>query len=246
MRTARRRPRRGSKVASPIAEPAVVTEPLRLYSYWRSSAAYRVRIGLGLKKLPYETVPVHLIRDGGEQHSEAFREANPQELVPVLQHGARLYRQSMAILEYLDETWPTPPLLPALARDRARARALAQTIACDIHPLNNLRVLQYLEHEWNAPQPERDEWVRHWITKGFTAFEALLDDNPATGEFCEGDAPTIADCCLVPQVYNARRFGVDMERWPTIARIERACLALPAFDAARPERQPDCPEAQRA
>jgi maleylacetoacetate isomerase len=223
-----------------------VTEPLRLFSYWRSSAAYRVRFGLALKGLPYETVPVHLVRDGGEQHTASFRETNPQELVPVLQHGSRLYRQSLAILEYLDETWPDLPLLPALARDRARVRGLAQLVACDIHPLNNLRVLQYLENEWNAPQPERDEWVRHWIALGFDAMEASLVDHPATGEFCEGDLPTIADCCLVPQVYNARRFGVDIARWPTIARIEAACLALPAFDAARPERQPDCPESQRA
>lgn len=222
-----------------------MSESLRLYSYWRSSAAYRVRIGLALKGLPYETVPVHLLRDGGEQHTAAFREANPQELVPVLQHGSRLYRQSLAILEYLDETWPDPPLLPASSRDRARARGLAQLVACDIHPLNNLRVLQYLEREWNAPQPERDEWVRHWIGLGFDALEASLNDHPATGAFCEGDLPTIADCCLVPQAYNARRFGLDLGRWPTIARIEQACLALPAFDAARPERQPDCPESQR-
>lgn len=219
-----------------------MTEPLRLYSYWRSSAAYRVRIGLNLKGLPYETVPVHLVRDGGEQHRPEFREANPQGLVPVLQHGSRLFRQSLAILEYLDETWSEPALLPALARERARARAMAQLVACDIHPLNNLRVLQFLEHEWGVPQAERDEWVRHWIVAGFEALEAMLDDHPATGEFCEGTTPTLADCCLVPQVYNARRFGVDMARFPVISRIEAACLALPAFDAARPERQPDCPQ----
>ena len=222
-----------------------MTETLRLYPYWRSSAAYRVRIGLALKGLPYETVPVHLVRDGGEQHSAAYRAANPQELVPVLQHGSRMFRQSLAILEYLDETWPDTPLLPALARDRARVRGLAQLVACDIHPLNNLRVLQHLEHEWNVPQPERDEWVRHWITLGFDAMEASLVDNPATGEFCEGDTPTLADCCLVPQLYNARRFALDVTRWPTIARIEAACLQLPAFDAARPENQPDCPDSQR-
>ncbi len=220
-----------------------MTEPLRLHSYWRSSAAYRVRIGLNLKGLRYDIVPVHLVRDGGEQHRPDFREINPQELVPVLEHGSRKIRQSMAILEYLDETWPEPALLPALGRDRARARSIAQLVACDVHPLNNLRVLQYFENEWGVPQAERDEWVRHWIVQGFAALEATLDDHPATGEFCEGDTPSLADCCVVPQVYNARRFGVDMQRFPTIERIERACLALPAFDAARPERQPDCPHA---
>lgn len=219
-----------------------MSEPLKLYSYWRSSAAYRVRIGLNLKALPYETLPVHLVRDGGQQHSEAFRATNPQELVPVLQHGNRQMRQSLAILEYLDETWPTPPLLPVLARDRERVRAIALAIACEIHPLNNLRVLQYFENTWNVPQPEREGWVRHWVEGGFAAVEAMLDDHPSTGEFCEGDIPTLADCCLVPQVYNARRFNVDVDQYPTIARIDKACLALPAFDAARPENQPDAPQ----
>lgn len=220
----------------------MAAEHLRLYSYWRSSAAYRVRIGLNLKSLPYETVPVHLVRDGGEQHSAAFKQVNPQELVPVLQHGDRVMRQSLAILEYLDETWPEPPLLPVAARDRQRARAIALAVACDIHPLNNLRVLQHFSHGWHVPQPERDAWVQHWIQDGFAAIEAMLVDHPSTGTFCEGNMPTIADCCLVPQVYNARRFGVDMAPYPTIVRIEQACLALPAFDAARPERQPDAPE----
>jgi maleylacetoacetate isomerase len=218
-----------------------MTDQLRLYSYWRSSAAYRVRIGLNLKGLRYEIVPIHLLRDGGEQRTPEFRTVNPQGLVPVLQHGNRQLRQSLAILEYLDETWPTRPLLPATARSRQRVRALAQAIACDVHPLNNLRVLQYLEHEWNVPQPERDSWVRHWITEGFTAIEAMLNDHLSTGQYCEGEAPTIADCCLIPQVYNARRFGVDVEQFPTIARIEKACLALQAFDMARPEMQPDKP-----
>lgn len=219
-----------------------MAERLELYSYWRSSAAYRVRIGLNLKGLAYETVPVHLVRDGGQQHAQDYRQINPQELVPVLRHGERVLRQSLAILEYLDETWPTPPLLPAGSRDRQRVRAIAQAVACDIHPLNNLRVLQYFDRTWNVPQPERDEWVRHWVLEGFAAIEAMLADHPATGAFCEGDTPSLADCCLVPQVYNARRFAVDMEPFPTIARIEAACLALPAFDAARPEAQPDAPQ----
>jgi len=218
-----------------------VSDRLQLYSYWRSSAAYRVRIGLNLKGLRYETIPVHLVRDGGEQHAEGFGAVNPQRLVPILKHGNRQLRQSLAILEYLDETWPTPPLLPSPARDRQRARAIAQTVACDIHPLNNLRVIQYFEDTWRVPQSERDEWVRHWIVEGFQALETMLVDHPATGMFCVGDIPTVADCALVPQVYNARRYGVAMASYPAIERIERACLALPAFDAARPERQPDCP-----
>ncbi len=215
--------------------------PLILHSYWRSSAAYRVRIGLNLKGLAYKIESVHLVRDGGEQHRPEYAAINPQRSVPVLQHGQRMLRQSLAILEYLDEMWPQPALLPATARERQRVRALAQLVACDIHPLNNLRVLQYFEREWGVPQPERDEWVKHWIADGFEAFETLLRDNPSTGEFCSGHVPGLADCCLIPQVYNARRFGVDLTPYPTITRIEQTCLALPAFDAARPERQPDAP-----
>ncbi len=218
-------------------------ETLRLYSYWRSSAAYRVRIALNLKRLNYEIVPVHLLDNGGEQRSADYRKLNPQALVPTLKHGHRMLRQSMAIIEYLDETWPSPPLLPATARDRARARAIAQAIACDIHPVNNLRVLQYLEREWGVPQPERDDWVRHWIEEGFAAIEDMLADALSTGTFCDGEQPGLPDCCLVPQVYNARRFGVDMGRYPTIQRIHDACMALPEFDAAQPEKQPDAPDA---
>lgn len=218
-----------------------MTGKLTLYSYWRSSAAYRVRIALNLKGLPHEIKPVHLVRDGGEQHGAEYQELNPQELVPVLLDGHRVIRQSMAIIEFLDETWPEPPLLPATARDRARVRGLAQLIACEIHPLNNLRVLQFFDHTWHVPQPEREGWVRHWINDGFKALEALLRENPSTGEFCEGDDPGLADCCLVPQVYNAQRFGVDLAPFPLIQRINAACLALPAFDAARPENQPDAP-----
>lgn len=218
-----------------------MNDSLQLHSYWRSSAAYRVRIGLNLKGLDYDILPVHLVRDGGEQHAPDYRKANPQQLVPILRHGKRVLRQSLAILEYLDEVWPDPPLLPATARDRQRVRALAQLVACDIHPLNNLRVLQYFEREWKVPQSERDSWMAHWMIEGFVAMEAMLSDNPATSEFCDGHAPSMADCCLVPQLYNARRFGVDLSPYPTLQCIEAACLALPAFDAARPERQPDAP-----
>jgi maleylacetoacetate isomerase len=217
-------------------------EQLRLYSYWRSSAAYRVRIGLNLKGLRYETVPVHLVRDGGEQHQPEYAALNPQQVVPTLTHGVRVIRQSLAILEYLDEAWPSPRLLPMTARDRARVRSLALLVAADIHPLNNLRVLQYFENTWSVPQGEREEWVKHWIVEGFQAMESLLANDAATGVYCHGQVPGLADCCLVPQVYNARRFGVDMATFPTIARIEAACLELPAFADARPEKQPDAVE----
>ena len=221
----------------------MTTGSIRLYSYWRSSAAYRVRIALNLKGIPYETMPVHLLRDGGEQHSAPFSDLNPQELVPVLLHGSRILRQSMAIIEYLDETWPTPPLMPATARDRQRVRAIAQMIACDIHPLNNLRVLQFFEKTWNVPQAERDTWVRHWIQVGLDAVEDTLCDHPSTGDFCDGEQPTLADCCLVPQVFNAERFGVEMAPYRTIRRVVQNYLALEAFQAARPENQPDAPAA---
>ena len=216
-----------------------MSEQLRLYSYWRSSAAYRVRIGLNLKGLSYETLPVHLLRDGGQQRQPEYAEVNPQRLVPTLMHGVRVIRQSLAILEYLDEAWPSPRLLPMTARDRARVRSLAQLVACDIHPLNNLRVLRYFEHTWRVPQSERDDWVKHWIAEGFAAMEALLEGDPATGAYCHGQTPGLADCCLIPQVFNARRFGVDMAAFPTISRIEKACLELPAFTEARPDMQPD-------
>ena len=219
-------------------------DAIKLYSYWRSSACYRVRIALNLKGLPYETIPVHLAK--GEQHAEGFHDVNPQELIPVLMHGGRMLRQSLAIMEYLDENFDTKrPLMPNVARDRQRARAIAQMIACDIHPLNNLRVQQYLEKEFKATEQQREAWTRRWIEEGFVALEAVLTDSLATGTYCEGDSPTIADCCLVPQVYNAKRFGVDLDKYPNIARIDAECLKLPAFDAARPERQPDCPPDSR-
>ncbi|MEZ5520885.1 MAG: maleylacetoacetate isomerase [Dokdonella sp.] len=219
-----------------------MSETIKLYSYWRSSAAYRVRIALNLKALPYEIVPVHLVNNGGEQHREEYLELNPQGTVPTLLDGARVFRQSMAIIEYLDEAYPgTMALLPSTARERARVRALAQVVACDIHPLNNLRVMRFLEREFSSPQVERDRWTRHWIVEGFRAFEAMLDDNTSTGLFCDGDTPTLADICMVPQIYNARRFDVDLSPFPTMVRIEQQCLELPAFDLARPENQPDAP-----
>jgi maleylacetoacetate isomerase len=211
---------------------------LKLYDYWRSSAAYRVRVALNLKGLEYTSHPIHLVRNGGEQHDEAYRALNPQELVPVLVDGRRVIRQSLAIIEYLDETYEgAAKLLPTTVRDRARVRGLALIVACDIHPLNNIRVLQLLEAEFGASEAQRTRWMQHWMEEGLRSFEALIDGHPSTGTFCEGDTPTLADICLVPQVYNARRFNVDLAAFPTIERIVGACLELDAFDAARPERQ---------
>ncbi|PIV34556.1 MAG: maleylacetoacetate isomerase [Lysobacterales bacterium CG02_land_8_20_14_3_00_62_12] len=215
---------------------------LRLYSYWRSSAAFRVRIAINLKGLPHELVPVNLALGDGEQHSPEFLLINPQAQVPVLVDGGRLIRQSLAIIEYLDEMYEGPHLLPTTARERARARGLAQLIACDIHPLNNSRVLKYLDSEDGMPQMERQRWIEHWIELGFVAFENMLVSSPSTGDFCEGDLPTIADCCLVPQVFTAQRWGVDLTPYPTIARITASCLQIPAFDRALPENQPDAPK----
>lgn len=199
-----------------------------------------MRIGLNLKGVAHQITPVHLVRDGGQQHGEGYAALNPQELVPTLLHGERVLHQSMAILEYLDEVFLEPPLLPDDAPGRARVRALAQLVACDIHPLNNLRVMQFFADTWNVPQPERDDWTRHWMRVGFDAMERLLVESVDTGRFCHGDTPTLADCCLVPQLFNARRFQVDLAAYPTLVRIEEACLALETFDAARPENQVDC------
>ena len=219
---------------------------IKLYTYWRSSACYRVRIALNLKGLAYESIPVHLLKDGGEQHKAGFQEVNPQELIPVLMHGGRLLRQSLAIMEYLDENFDTKrPLMPNVARDRQRCRAISQMIACDIHPLNNLRVQQYLGKEFKATDKQREDWTRHWIEEGFRALETVLTDSLATGTYCEGDSPTMADCCLVPQVYNAQRFGVQLDKYPNIKRINDECMQLPAFQDARPEAQPDCPPDQK-
>lgn len=215
-------------------------DAITLYSYWRSSAAYRVRIGLALKGLPYSTRAVHLVKDGGEQHAAAYRAENPQGLVPMLVHAGQRIHQSMAILEYLDECFAdTPRLLPDAPVGRARVRALAQVIACDIHPLNNLRVLQYLKRELAAEQGTVDAWLLHWMAEGFAALEAMLAASNDTGDFCHGDTPSLADCCLVPQLYNARRFALDLAPFPTLTAIEARCLALPAFIAALPENQPD-------
>jgi maleylpyruvate isomerase len=212
---------------------------MKLYTYFRSSAAYRVRIALNLKGLPYEAVPVHLVKGGGEQLKDDYRAVNPSALVPTLQEEGATITQSMAILEYLEETHPEAPLLPSAPLDRARVRALAQMIACDIHPVNNLRVLRYLVRTLKISDDAKDEWYRHWVDEGFAALETHLAGDSAPGRFCHGDAPTMADCFLVPQVYNAARFDIDMTPYPRIASIDAACAALPAFAAAHPARQPD-------
>ena len=212
---------------------------MKLYSFFRSSAAYRVRIALNLKGLAYEYLPVHLSRGGGEQHGPEFRKVNPQALVPVLEDGERLLTQSLAIMEYLDETRPASAAPPENAAERARVRALALAIACEIHPLNNLRVLTYLTGPARLSDDAKNAWYRHWIAEGFQALEARLAGDPATGRFCHGDAPGLADCCLVPQVANARRFKCDLAPYPTLAAIDANCRALDAFQRAAPERQPD-------
>ncbi len=211
---------------------------MKLYDYFRSSAAYRVRIALNLKGVEYQQVPVSLVK--GEQSAAPFLDINPQGLVPALElDDGTLLSQSLAICEYLDEAHPTPALLPAGALSRARVRALAQAIACDIHPLNNLRVLNYLTDTLQVDKEARLAWYRHWIEQGLRGFEALLRDSPDTGEFCHGNDPTLADVCLVPQVFNARRFECDLASYPTVVRIGEACEAIPAFAAAAPARQPD-------
>ncbi|GGY02040.1 maleylacetoacetate isomerase [Massilia dura] len=212
---------------------------MKLYTYFRSSAAYRVRIALNLKGIGYESIPVHLLKNGGEQHDDAYRAVNPSELVPALETEGVTLGQSMAIIEYLDETHPMMPLLPPDALGRARVRALAQTVACDTHPLTNLRVLRHLKGALGLSEEDRNAWYRHWLGEGMRVLEAQLANGAATGRFCHGDMPTMADCFLVPQVFNARRFDIDLAPYPTIARIDAACVDIPAFQAAHPSQQPD-------
>jgi maleylacetoacetate isomerase len=212
---------------------------MRLYDYFRSSAAYRVRIALNLKGIvPDERTYVHL--RSGSQRAQDYLALNPQGLVPALAlDDGHVLTQSLAIIEYLDETQPEPPLLPRDPAARARVRAIALQIACDIHPLDNLRVLNYLIGTMGVSREQKDGWYRYWIDVGFEALEKALARDDATGRFCHGEAPTLADICLVPQIANARRFSIDLSPYPTLMRIESACTALPAFAAAAPERQPD-------
>lgn len=210
---------------------------MRLYTFWRSSAAYRVRIALNLKAIRYESVAKLFSRD--EHRAPEYLALNPQGLIPALEDAGFVIGQSLAIIEYLDETHREPPLLPAEPRGRAVVRSMAQGIACDIHPLNNLRVLRHLKSAANLDDAQRDEWARHWIRLGFDALETSLAGSALTGMFCHGDSPTLADCCLVPQIANAQRVQLPLDAWPTLRRIHERCLQLRAFADAAPAAQPD-------
>ena len=209
---------------------------MKLYSYFRSSAAYRARIALNLKGITYETLPVHLIKDGGHNRRPEYRAVNPQMRVPALvAPGGNVLIQSLAIIEYLDETHPEPPFLPKDPIARAKVRGLAELIACDIHPLNNTSPLRYLKNQMGQEQSAIDAWYHHWVRDGFEALEVLLTPGP----YACGNTVTLADICLVPQVANARRLKVPLDKFPKIVAVDAACLKLPAFDRAQPENQPD-------
>lgn len=212
---------------------------IKLFGYWRSTAAYRVRIALNIKQVSYKGISVHLVKDGGQQHKPEYKELNPQGLVPLMVDGDFKLNQSTAIIEYLEEKYPRPQLLPNGFDDRAKVRAACQTIACDIHPLNNLRVLQYLKSELKVSDEQKDFWYHHWINKGFTALETNLESYTKNGPFCFGKHLTMADIFLVSQVYNANRFNVDLSAFPRICSVNDHCLSLSAFRDASPENQPD-------
>ena len=211
---------------------------MKLYTFFRGSSPFRVRIALNLKGLAYESAFVHLAK--GDQRRPEYAAVNPQSLVPALAlEDGHVLTQSLAIIEYLDEVHPQPPLLPSGARERARVRALSLLVACEIHPLNNARTLVYLRKKMQQTEEQVNEWYRHWIADGLAKLEASLAHFPGTGRFCHGDAPTVADCCLVPQVFNARRYACDTAPYPTVMRIYGECMRLEAFDRAQPSKQPD-------
>ena len=210
---------------------------MKLYDYFRSSSAFRVRIALNLKRLSAERTSIHLRRN--DQSGPTYLALNPQGLVPALEEDGQVFIQSLAIIEYLDETHPEPPLLPGHPADRARVRALAQIIACDIHPIDNLRVLRYLAKPLGHDEATIGVWFNHWIAKGFEGLERILSTDDQAGTYCHGDTPGLADICLVPQVFNSWRYKLDLAPYPTISRIFDACMKLPAFEDARPEKQPD-------
>jgi maleylpyruvate isomerase len=216
-----------------------MADDLVLYGYFRSSAAFRLRIALNLKGLNAEQNFVHLLKDGGQQFAPEYGRLNPQHLVPTLVHNGYPLQQSLAIIEYLDEVFPDPPLLPGDPLARARVRALACAVACDIHPVNNLRMRKYLHKELGHSDQEIREWQVHWITLGFEAIETMLSGSEYTGHFCHGDRPTLADICLIPQMANAHALNMDLSDYPTLVRVERAADEMPAFIDALPKNQPD-------
>jgi maleylacetoacetate isomerase len=212
---------------------------MKLYTFFRSSASYRVRIALNIKGLACEQVPIHLRRGGGEQLGAAYKAINPQALVPALDDNGKILTQSLAIIEYLDETHPTPPLLPSGPADKALVRSMAMVIACEVHPIQNLRVLNYVKATYNQTDAQVNQWAQHWINLGLSALEPMIVAQPKHSKFCFGDTPTLADICLIPQLGNARRYGCDLSKYPAILEIEKSCMALPAFADAAPEKQPD-------
>lgn len=220
------------------------TTSLRLYTYYRSSAAYRVRIALHIKDLNFKSIPIHLLKDGGEQYQDKFRTLSPQAMVPVLIDGDMVLTQSLAIVEYLNEQYPIPPLLPARPTARAAVREIAHIVAMDLHPLNNLRVINYLKEAGLKSKP-RAAWIQHWMIQGLTAIEQHLQNIDSPGPYAGGDRPDLADLCIIPQLYNAQRHGCDLAPYAKLRALEKICMAHPAFAKARPENQPDAPPDQR-
>jgi maleylpyruvate isomerase len=212
---------------------------MKLYTFFRSSASFRVRIALNLKGLSYDQAPIHLRRGGGEQLMAAYKSINPQALVPALEDNGKILTQSLAIIEYLEEKYPEPPLLPADPADKAFVRSMALVIACEVHPIQNLRVLNHVKATYSQTDAQVNQWAQQWIDLGLSALEQMILGQPQRGKFCFGDAPTLADICLIPQLGNARRYGCDLSKYPTILAIEKSCMSVPAFANAAPEKQPD-------
>ncbi len=212
---------------------------MKLYTFFRSSASFRVRIALNLKNIPYDQAPIHLRRGGGEQLMAAYKAINPQALVPALEDNGSILTQSLAIIEYLEEKYPQPPILPTDPGDKALVRSMAMVIACEVHPIQNLRVLNYVKATYNQTDAQVNQWAQHWIDLGLAALEQIIGAQSKRGKFCFGDSPTLADICLIPQLGNARRYGCDLAKYPAILEIEKNCMVIPAFANAAPEKQPD-------